>query len=97
MDTVELDQPVGKSDSSWPPHYRKALLISSTLSILQQMTGINAVTFFSNEIFKNGNFLISYASIGESGNEAEMKARIGTFIVGIAAFFGTLTSIPLLK
>ena len=35
--------------------------------------------------------------LGETGNDAEFKARMGTLLVGIFAFLGTLSSIPLLK
>mmetsp|Transcript_23401 Transcript_23401/g.20794 ORF Transcript_23401/g.20794 Transcript_23401/m.20794 type:complete len:233 (+) Transcript_23401:437-1135(+) len=82
-DKIDKSKPI----SSWPSYYKRALLISCILSIMHQCTGINAIVFFSNEIF----------SEGEKGNEAVIQARIGTFMVGIASFLGTATSFPLLR
>mmetsp|Transcript_1910 Transcript_1910/g.1709 ORF Transcript_1910/g.1709 Transcript_1910/m.1709 type:complete len:333 (+) Transcript_1910:308-1306(+) len=73
--------------NKWPTHYKKALSVCIMLSIFHQTTGINGVTFFSNEIFTDG----------EEGNSAERKARLGTFFFGIAAFTGTAISVFLFK
>jgi len=53
------------------------------LGVFHQTTGINGVTFFSNEIFKDG----------DEGNSAERKARIGTLLFGIATLLGSIISI----
>lgn len=57
------------------------------LAVFHQTTGINAVTFFSNEIFKDG----------DDGNAAEKRARLGTFLYGVVACIGTGSSIWLNK
>jgi MFS family permease len=71
----------------WSAHYKKALLICSLISVFHQTTGINGVIFFSNEIFTDG----------EDGNDAEMRARLGTFFIGIVGCLGTFTVIFMLK
>ncbi|CAI2365914.1 unnamed protein product [Moneuplotes crassus] len=71
----------------WTSGYKRALVIGSLLSLMQQLTGINSVTFFSSEIFSDG----------KTGNDAAFHARIGTLFVGFCAFCGTGLSIPLQK
>ena len=51
---------------------RKSLIIGSTLALFQQMTGINAVIFYSSEIFDKHN-----------KGENEYYGRIGTLLVGV--------------
>ena len=65
----------------------KALVIGWTLSLLQQGTGINCVSFYSNEMFM----------YGLSGDEAEITARIGTLLVNIVSIFGVFTASYMLK
>eukprot|EP00343_Euplotes_focardii_P007790 CAMPEP_0205820458 /NCGR_PEP_ID=MMETSP0206-20130828/3100_1 /ASSEMBLY_ACC=CAM_ASM_000279 /TAXON_ID=36767 /ORGANISM="Euplotes focardii, Strain TN1" /LENGTH=239 /DNA_ID=CAMNT_0053115185 /DNA_START=330 /DNA_END=1050 /DNA_ORIENTATION=+ len=58
----------GFSKGKWPYHYKRALFVCCMLSVIHQMTFINGVTFFSNEIFTDG----------KEGDNAERIARIGT-------------------
>ena len=67
--------------------YFKAFWIGCILSIVQQLSGINAVVFYSNDLFKGD-------SIGEEG---EMSARIGTHIFGTVNMATALMSTLLLK
>lgn len=68
------------------PRYRKAFIIGCLLAVFQQLTGINAVIFYSNDIF-----------VGDrTGFESERAAKIGTVIVGIVNWAFALMSIPLL-
>lgn len=73
--------------SKMPPHYKKALCYGIIYSIFHQTTGVNAITFFSNELFTNG----------EDGNSAERKARFGSMLVGISCIAGIIVSLMLLK
>jgi len=82
-DSVE-NKPAQKK---WPPYYKKALVICCLMSFFHQGTGINAITFFSTEIFKDG----------DEGNSAEKRARLGTLLLGVAAFTGTASSVFLHK
>jgi len=63
------------------------LLICSLLSFFHQSTGINGVTSFSNEIFKDG----------DEGNSAERRARLGTLLMGISSIIACFSSIWLYK
>ena len=65
----------------------KALAVGVLLSIFHQTTGISSVTFYSNEIF----------SAGQSGQEAELTARVGTFCTGIVAVIAAGAAIPISK
>lgn len=56
----------------------KALVYGCILSAFNQLTGISAVTFYSNELFTQG----------KQGNEVEWKARIGTMYIGIMSVVG---------
>lgn len=68
------------------PRYRKAFIVGCLLAIFQQLTGINAVIFYSNDIF-----------VGDrTGYESERAAKIGTVIVGIVNWAFALIVIPLL-
>ncbi|CAI2364185.1 unnamed protein product [Moneuplotes crassus] len=78
---------VKTQNKQWTSYYKKALLYCSLLSFFQQASGVNGVTFFSNEIFKDG----------DEGNAAERRARLGTLLIGVAAFTGTNSSIWLYK
>ena len=66
--------------------YRGAFIIGCALALCQQLTGINAVIFYSNDIF-----------VGDKkGFESERAARIGTVLVGIVNWASAMMSIPLL-
>ena len=52
---------------------RKTLIIGWVLSLFQQATGVNCVSFYSNEMFMQG----------LAGDDAEISARVGTLIVDI--------------
>jgi MFS family permease len=71
----------------WPYHYKMALWVWIILSIFYQATGIDAVIFFSNQIFLNG----------EEGEGAEFRARIATVFIGSASFTGTVSSVIILR
>jgi hypothetical protein len=57
------------------------------MGMMHQTSAVSAVIFYSNEIFTEG----------EKGNNAEVRARIGTLLVGIATFIAGGVSIPILK
>ena len=57
------------------------------LSLFQQTTFVNGITFFSNEIYTQG----------KKGNSAERLARIGTLLLGIAATLGATSSMFMWK
>lgn len=82
----EADQKASNS-SGIARHYVKALILGCILSAFHQLTGINAVMFYSNELFTEGKI----------GNEAEWTARLGTLLLGFTSFFGSLLTIPSLK
>mmetsp|Transcript_5194 Transcript_5194/g.4971 ORF Transcript_5194/g.4971 Transcript_5194/m.4971 type:complete len:361 (+) Transcript_5194:638-1720(+) len=82
-DSVE-NKPAQKK---WPPYYKKALVICCLMSFFHQGTGINAITFFSTEIFKDG----------DEGNTAEKRARLGTLLLGVSALIGTAIAVFLFK
>ena len=67
-----------KIESSSKEFSSKALVYGCILSALNQLTGISAVTFYSNELFTQG----------KQGNEVEWKARIGTMYIGIMSVVG---------
>ncbi|CAI2365056.1 unnamed protein product [Moneuplotes crassus] len=71
----------------WTPHYKKAFIICCLLSFFHQATGVNAITFFSTEIFKDG----------DEGNTAEKRARLGTLLLGVSALIGTAIAVFLFK
>jgi len=62
------------------PKYKRATLVGCVLSILQQLTGINAIMFYSNMLFK-----------GLSMTNTEV-----TFYIGIINFVATLFGLVLL-
>ena len=66
--------------------YRKAFIVGCLLAVFQQITGINAVIFYSNDIFTRG----------LSGYESEKSAKIGTMLVGVVNWAAAMSSIPLL-
>lgn len=68
------------------PKYRAAFMIGCILAIFQQMTGINAVIFYSNTIFTKD----------KTGYDNEKFAKIGTMLVGVTNWGATLLAIPLL-
>ena len=70
-----------------PEHYKKALTLGLLLSLFQQLTGINGIIFFSNEMFTDG----------EEGNDAERTARYGSLALGAFSFLGSTLSIFALK
>lgn len=67
--------------------YIKVFIIGCVLSIVQQLSGINAVVFFSTDLFKGG----------EVGEAAEKSARIGTVIFGTVNMASALSSTFLLQ
>jgi hypothetical protein len=65
----------------------KAFLVGCVMSLAQQLTGINAVVFYSNAIFA-----------GEGGGpDADKKARMGTIIFGVVNMVSALSSVIWLK
>lgn len=68
----------------WQPHVKKALVIGIILSILQQVTGINVITFYAPKILREAGF----ASI--SG------AILATVAIGVINLIATLFSTWLL-
>lgn len=79
--------PHEEEGKKWPAHYKKALMIGICLSVFHQTTGINAVTFFSNDIFTQG----------QTGEGPEMRGRIGTLLSGVGETTGVIISIFLLR
>jgi sugar porter (SP) family MFS transporter len=69
------------------PKYRMAFIVGCSLALFQQLTGINAVIFYSNNIFTKGS---------DPGYDTEQAARLGTVIVGVVNWAAAMTSIPLL-
>ena len=91
-ETIQSESEKGGSDSPvtlkdmFGPMYMKVFLIGCILSLVQQLTGINAVVFFSTDLFK-----------GEGkGLDAEKAARIGTVIFGSVNMASALSSTFLL-
>ena len=68
-------------------YYFKAFWIGCILSIFQQLSGINAVVFYSNELFR-GN---------AEGDEGDKQARLGTLLFGTVNMLTALSSTFLLK
>lgn len=76
-----------KKSSGMPTYYKKALIYGMIYSSDYQLSGINAVIFYSNELFTNG----------ESGNDAERRARYGSLLVGIFSLVGITISLITLR
>eukprot|EP01067_Filipodium_phascolosomae_P006206 Filipodium_phascolosomae@DN447_c0_g1_i1.p1 len=68
------------------PRYRMAFFVGIALSLFQQLTGINAVIFYSNDLF----------TIGKTGYESEAAAKVGTMLVGVVNWASAMAAIPLL-
>ena len=66
--------------------YRFTLFVGLMVFTLSQFTGINAVLFYSNEIF----------TLNYVGHAAEREARIGTMLIGITMFVTSFLSSILL-
>ncbi len=62
------------------PHYKKALLIGIGLSVLQQLTGINAILYYAPEIFKR---------LGSSADVSLLE----TSVLGVVNLIFTLLAI----
>lgn len=61
-------------------------MVGIALALFQQLTGINAVIFYSNDIFTKG----------QTGYNSEKAAKIGTMLVGVINWGSALIAIPLL-
>jgi hypothetical protein len=70
----------GYKETLCHPRYQFATLLGCSLSILQQLSGINAVMFYSSEIFKQINF----------------SPRIGSGLVGFINMASTFGAVLLL-
>lgn len=68
------------------PRYRMAFMIGCLLAVFQQLTGINAVIFYSGDIFTRG----------KVGYDSEHSGKIGTMLVGVVNWAAAMTAIPLL-
>mmetsp|Transcript_5238 Transcript_5238/g.6216 ORF Transcript_5238/g.6216 Transcript_5238/m.6216 type:complete len:491 (+) Transcript_5238:21-1493(+) len=69
------------------PRYRTAFAVGCLLALFQQLTGINAVIFYSNDIFTRG----------KQGYDSEHAAKIGTMLVGVVNWATAMMAIPLLR
>jgi SP family xylose:H+ symportor-like MFS transporter len=83
----EIKKSISKEDrSQWKnlvnPNFKKALLVGVGLSILQQLTGINAILYYAPEIFK---------SLGSSTDASLLE----TSILGVVNLIFTLVAIKL--
>ena len=65
-----------------------AFIVGCVLALVQQLSGINAVIFYSKNIFKQGQ---------DPGYDAASAARTGTVIVGVVNWASTMMAIPLLS
>lgn len=63
------------------PEYRKASFVGMVLSMLQQLTGINTIIFYSNTIFAAG---------------TSIPPQTTTFMIGVVNFFATVGGMILL-
>lgn len=70
------------------PRYRKAFIAGCLLAVFQQLTGINAVIFYSTDIFTRGL---------DPGYDNESAAKTGTMLVGVVNWAATMITIPLLS
>eukprot|EP01016_Furgasonia_blochmanni_P056016 TRINITY_DN9465_c0_g1_i3.p1 TRINITY_DN9465_c0_g1~~TRINITY_DN9465_c0_g1_i3.p1 ORF type:complete len:500 (-),score=104.50 TRINITY_DN9465_c0_g1_i3:291-1790(-) len=61
------------------PRYRKQLFVGCLLHFMQQASGVNAITFYSNKIFSDG----------DPAKEASLEVTILTIILGISEFVAT--------
>ena len=86
-DRKDNDEVEAKTMSKTPAHYKKAFTLGLLLSLFHQLTGINGVIFFSNEMFTDG----------EEGNDAERTARYGSLGLGAFSLLGSTLSIFALK
>lgn len=67
--------------------YIASFLIGCGLSIVQQLSGINCIIFYSTDIFTSGT----------SGSSEERAAQFGTFLVGLINCLSSLLALPLLS
>lgn len=58
------------------------------MGVYQQLTGINAVIFYSSELFSTGD---------SSTYDDEQRAKIGTMLVGVVNCVSAMIAIPLLN
>ena len=80
---VEAKVPIS---ALFTPRYRMAFTIGWCLAIFQQLTGINAVIFYSGDIFTRG----------KVGYDSEHSGKIGTMLVGVVNWAAAMIAIPLL-
>jgi sugar porter (SP) family MFS transporter len=85
IDEIIIEE--GSSDSDltyaqlmYDPKYRRATWVGSTLSLFQQLTGINAIMFYSNIVFKG----------------LDISNTTVTALIGIVNFLATLVGLGLL-
>lgn len=65
-----------------------AFIVGCILALVQQLSGINAVIFYSSNIFTQGR---------DVGYDTSTAARTGTVIVGVVNWAAAMMSIPLLS
>lgn len=85
IDAIVIESGKGSSpgykETLCHPRYQFATILGCSLSVLQQLSGINAVMFYSSEIFKKMNF----------------SPRIGSGLVGFINMASTFGAIFLLR
>ena len=67
--------------------YVRAFAIGCWLSMIQQLSGINWIIFYSTDIFTKNS----------SGTEAEVNAKFGTFLVGLVNWASSIWVLPLIS
>ena len=71
----------------WSPLYRRGTWITILLIVFHELTGINAIMLYSNEIFKQ------MSSAGTSS----ISPRTGTYLVGLCNFLGQLFAVFIIR
>jgi sugar porter (SP) family MFS transporter len=83
---ADLEQEAKEGEASWgevfSPTLRRALWVGVGLAILQQVTGINAIIYYANEIFAEAGF-----------TTAEEQAKATLYAVGAVNVLATLIAV----
>jgi sugar porter (SP) family MFS transporter len=83
---ADLQAEASEGDASWgevfSPVLRRALWVGLGLAVLQQVTGINAIIYYANEIFAEAGF-----------TTAEAQAKATLYAVGLVNVLATLIAV----
>ena len=77
---------ISMRDSVISPLYRRSTWITQALIVFHELTGINAINLYSNQMFQQ-----------MAGDKATLTPRQGTYLLGIANMLGVIGAVYLVK